>query len=809
MESPDESGRTVTPQEPEKATFAVDTGLFRELGELLVGRDSTALAELIKNAYDADASFVRVHGQRLGDPERGLIEVQDDGTGITLLEFHRGFLRVAARTKETHTRRSPVYGRRYTGEKGIGRLAAHKLAALLEVRSQPNRRPGGIEDAIEALIDWDKIEAHETLDDTGDAILVFAATAGIELGTSLRLSRLRKAWRERDRQQFFREATSLTAPDLLVSRLPDAVVADPLLFTAASVRDVDSTGDPGFRVDFSGDFAGGESLWELLAAEIEWILEMRCDGAETDIVIAPATRTVVRFPAAHRVVLRLPREKAYVGPAFEVRILIRRGTIRVASLRNFAIANAGVRVYMEGFRVLPYGDVPRDDWLSVAQRYVARTSAIPGLDEELAADVDDEDDRPGLTTIPPQNIYGAVYLTERGAPNLKMLVNREGFVPNESFDALVEEITAGISILTRERAAASRAMRQERRQERERRRRESLLTEARAAAVPTESPPLQLENRGLTPVPAVVHKPARPFASAQAIGEVIEEAAQVLRFAREQVATRGASHADEVIQRASEQIDTLLHDFKNDFGEDLSLLRTLASIGTQLTIFAHEVRGLVGGVTAVEAGLIRLKESGVLRRGTSEARHLAELLVSIDTIRRSLERQTAYLSDAVSLDARRRRSAQRLAEVFDRSVALLQAVIERDGIIVQNDLPRALKTPPMFRAELQAVFTNLLTNAIKAAGQGGDIWARAEEAVPGERLAFRIENTGRPVDLRDAERWFQPFQSTSSRPDATLGQGIGLGLPITRSILDQYNASIFFVPPSEGFSTAVQVSFGS
>ena len=36
-------------------TFAVDTHLFRELGELLVGRDSTALIELIKNAYDADA----------------------------------------------------------------------------------------------------------------------------------------------------------------------------------------------------------------------------------------------------------------------------------------------------------------------------------------------------------------------------------------------------------------------------------------------------------------------------------------------------------------------------------------------------------------------------------------------------------------------------------------------------------------------------------------------------------------------------------------------------------------------------------
>jgi hypothetical protein len=41
------------------AKFTVDTHVFRELGELLVGRDSTALIELIKNAYDADALEVK------------------------------------------------------------------------------------------------------------------------------------------------------------------------------------------------------------------------------------------------------------------------------------------------------------------------------------------------------------------------------------------------------------------------------------------------------------------------------------------------------------------------------------------------------------------------------------------------------------------------------------------------------------------------------------------------------------------------------------------------------------------------------
>src|SRR6059058_1015195 len=79
------------------ATFTVDTHIFRELGELLVGRDSTALVELIKNAYDADATTVSVHGESLDDPELGFMTVEDDGVGMTTPEFRSGFLRIASR----------------------------------------------------------------------------------------------------------------------------------------------------------------------------------------------------------------------------------------------------------------------------------------------------------------------------------------------------------------------------------------------------------------------------------------------------------------------------------------------------------------------------------------------------------------------------------------------------------------------------------------------------------------------------------------------------------------------------------------
>src|SRR5271168_1924243 len=110
---------------PDSPKFTVDTHLFRELGELLVGRDSTALIELVKNSYDADATSVAITGEHLDDPKQGYIKIVDNGVGMPVSAFENGFLRIASRIKETGQRRSLKFRRRFTGAKGVGRLAAH------------------------------------------------------------------------------------------------------------------------------------------------------------------------------------------------------------------------------------------------------------------------------------------------------------------------------------------------------------------------------------------------------------------------------------------------------------------------------------------------------------------------------------------------------------------------------------------------------------------------------------------------------------------------------------------------------------
>src|SRR5207237_1086693 len=106
--------------------------------------------------------------------------------------------------KEEGERRSYHFGRRFTGSKGIGRLAAHKLAKHMQidsVRGEPGRRSRG---SIRATIDWERIEAQPTLDrltneiDLEDVDLPKPGATG----TTITLSRLRRPWGEREKTRF-------------------------------------------------------------------------------------------------------------------------------------------------------------------------------------------------------------------------------------------------------------------------------------------------------------------------------------------------------------------------------------------------------------------------------------------------------------------------------------------------------------------------------------------------------------------------------------------------------------------------------
>ena len=769
--------------------FTVDTHLFRELGELLVGRDSTALIELIKNSYDADATEVIVHGESLDDPERGRIIVMDTGCGMTRHEFITGFLRVASRLKERGARRSTAFGRRYTGVKGIGRLAAHKLARKLEVESiHAGSSDNGERTAIHAVIDWDAVEQYETLDDMPEGVVVLdeqPARQDAIPGTTLTLSNLRRPWTATERAKFFTEVQAFDAPEFIQQGLPRTMVTEPLLFASPVARDIHGTAGVGtgggFQVLLEGEFAAGEDYWELMPEIARWVLEIRAEHGSGSVhfAIAPTCLTLASNPEAEGYSTTIAHPEPRHGPFFDARIFVREGQFRVKQdQRVWASRASGVHVYLEGFRVLPYGD---DDWLSIDRDYARRPRQL-----ELLKDLDfgfewELDPDEGLTRLPSNNHFGGVFLTQERAPTLRILVNREGFVPEAGFHTLVRLVRTGVDLLARVRAASNLKARKKRR---ERRRMGRNLSST---------------PRGRGPDSEGVQAEA---VEQQSLPDIIADAEASIKEARSLVSQGNAEAAQPKIIQAVRRMEEAKERAAAVISEG-SLLRILASVGTQMAAFVHEINGLLSSAQTLDRALKAILDSGGLSR--EERRRLRQAWnVAVD-LKRALERHASYLIDVVTPDARRRRSRQRFADRFDAAVRLVRHYAERHRVDIRNHIPATLKSPPMFPAELTTVFANLLTNAVKATRQDGEIDASAISEA--DFVKVRIQNTGVAVNLSDAERWFRPFESTTGDVDPALGQGMGLGLTITRSMLDYYGVAVRFVEPESSYATCIEVAF--
>jgi signal transduction histidine kinase len=787
---------SVDPSKPkgtsETAAFTVDTQLFRELGELLVGRDATALLELVKNAYDADATAVIVHGQRVDSKQSGSISISDDGTGMTLPQFRNGFLRLAGRTKAAGERRSSRYGRRYTGEKGVGRLATHKLARVIEIDSVPWSQSRSRPRAVRAQINWGEIERHRTLDKASDALdlMSYKPASTRTSGTQISLSGLRHVWTDTERAEFVASAEAFSPPDALVGNLRARSEPRKLLFKKPRVQDKrGKEPDPGFKVLLTGDFAFSGEHWDELIESVEWVLEIDSRSDGVSFCVAPTEREInntsglaesqsfeVRHPAPH------------AGPFFQARVFARARNRGNDLFRNWSKDVAGIRVYSEGFRVLPYGD-PDNDWLEINRDYVARRRQMRLIQEnrQLAAEVEwDGDDDVALTILPSDSYVGAVLLTRERSGELEMLVNREGFVPNRAFENLTTLTRLGIDLLTRARAAGREAGREAKRE---------AAKIARESKRSTDQPRSEEEND------------YDSSSWTEDVSSGIDATRAGIASLRSSMATGDTGGSKRELMRLEEETERIAIAVNAVIAEQ-RLTPILASVGIQMSEFVHEINGLLAMASAIDTVLGRLREdSGSF--GSAEARRaVAETHQTVRDLRGRLERQASYLIDLTSPTAVRRRSRQRLAERLDRAAELVRPALERRNITFANRVSTEIRTPPMFPAEITAVLLNLLTNAVKAASENGRIRAGAKNGKEGP-VRLRIENTGEAVDVDAAERWFRPFETTTTEVDPLLGQGMGFGLPITRGILEEYGARVRFVAPHKDYTTAILVEFSA
>lgn len=412
--------------------FTVDAALLRELGERLVGRPHIALAELIKNSYDADATLVEIQFE----PDR--IEITDNGHGMTEDEFINFWMRVGSPHKEAQ-RFSRGLHRPLTGSKGVGRLAAQFLAGNLALRTSSDTDP---DLEIYARVNWtEAIQAKELTKararyEDRDRSDTYADER--ESGTALTLTGLNQQWTEESFADLAREVWWLQAPFRETGRTEREFRIE----LSSSIQSVVGV--------FEEQMSAALELWQ---ARLVGSLEKAPKGTRGPT--ARTLRVTLQRPDGRHRKLEKVIENCHVDTLnYEIRVFKlafrQPHGIKVGDLRDYFKEFGGVHVYDAGFRLPYYG--PENDWLNVEMDHSHRLVRSKLLPKNIA-------DAGGLTFLPTNSrIFGVVRIDtaqEREAASrwkrdknlhLQIQVSRDRLVDNGAYDELVDMVRVALDL---------------------------------------------------------------------------------------------------------------------------------------------------------------------------------------------------------------------------------------------------------------------------------------------------------------------------------------------------------------------------
>ena len=265
------------------------------------------------------------------------------------------------------------------------------------------------------------------------------------------------------------------------------------------------------------------------------------------------------------------------------------------------------------------------------------------------------------------------------------------------------------------------------------------------------------------------------------------------------------------VKSAERVIETRIRELNSEIG----VLRTLASTAPLLFTFAHEVSALIG----------RLSTNALRIDGM--AKHLpvkqkAEVSAIAESMRDTAKNFT-QMSELFGIVTTARQSRPRRIyahKLLAKVVAGAQFSTVEAGIGVTVDCSTALKSPPIFEAELVSIIVNLYSNAIKsclaAQSRNANIQISAQETPDAFIMEVRDQGVGlpkkhwrevlEPFCSDPADQIYSKFEARiGASTVSALGRGSGLGLSIVKGICDDYGGTIEISKP-EGWSLAVSAS---
>lgn len=720
--------------------FSTDAGTIAHLGRDSIKDHTTAVLELVKNAYDADAEKVEIDIV-LNDKD-SYIRIADSGTGMSQTEVIEKWLRIGFSTKRTDKVSKKL--RRKTGEKGIGRLSADRLGASIDLISKKNDF-----DLFGLHIDWNDFNKQGV-----DLLLIpfkkikepsitlpIVKKKESKHGTEIIIKELRNKWSDSDFKRLYEELSILTSPFKVI-------------------KDFQIIVNSNIETEYKGEIKPKEHL----KPEIE--ISVYYDGVSNEIKYTLKDKYKISEEKEKTIkwdqLIQKPKEKEKdsksllndikkydvsdenpsCGPViFDLMFYPRESAFAkdtgftLGKLTEYLDYNGGVKVYRDNISVKPYGFSGKDgeDWLNLSERQGQNPAGIA---------------REGWM-VKNNQMLGAVYISRDENGGLEDSAAREGLVHNEAYYDLRALVLCGIRLLELHRHNVFKQL-----------------------------------NEGKDGKPRLSNKKILDEYKEE-LNRLKQELSEMKRLAEEYNHSYVLNVSDRVANVIKQTEET-----ENRIEEILGKNRTLgglATIGIASAVFGHETQMSISQFKmANDEAIAALKETPP---------DIKEALLELHDANKYSSHVSQWGSFAltrIKRDKRKRKNVN-VNNLLKRTITEIADTFSARGIKIVSKLDDvSAKTFPM---DIETIFINLLTNSYSACihnSTNREISIELHDSMKDDKEGFQIivSDSGNGIDEDRREIIWEALYTTKTDTKGN-EEGTGLGLTIVQSIIDDLGGSRF------------------
>ncbi len=223
--------------------------------------------------------------------------------------------------------------------------------------------------------------------------------------------------------------------------------------------------------------------------------------------------------------------------------------------------------------------------------------------------------------------------------------------------------------------------------------------------------------------------------------------------------------------------------------EQMRIAEKLVAIGQLSAGLAHEINNPLGGIRLCFNNLISTEMNGEARQ-----KHIEVINTGLQKIQ-DIIRQLLDFSKQTELVMK----PESVNNMIDNVLRLTEYILTKKGIRVIKDLGDNIPEIMADRNKMEQVFLNIILNAIQAM-DGSQGTLSIKTLIENGRCCISITDTGPGIPQDILPRIFDPFFTTKP-----VGEGTGLGLSVSKSIVEQHKGEIKVITSEKGTTFTVEL----